>query len=174
MKHIIGNQNYKTRTINKLGNNDDLFELAASYKEPKEIPKINKPSKLENQASNIILPNEVTASDHITFQAQKGNYFVSSIGVEHGNNDWYKQNKLAIKEGKLVQDLNEAMIMHGTIINAHLNKTTLFHPDQNPVSPKIIKDLYTQLASNKWQNLNAFFEKNDEGIFTMKKAINLD
>ena len=137
--------------------------------------------KLEKTASGIIFSSNYVSSDYIQFTKKDGEIANSSIGEFHGGKNWYNQNKEVLKKGLIEQDSAEAMAMYNAIVDAHVNGTKLYHPSKdNPlekgdvVKESIIKDLYRQFTRDNWQNLNNFFEENENGILVMKKAIGLD
>ena len=155
-----------------------ILEAMKNYKPSKEEVE-EPPNTTTTQGSGLegmLGFKDITPSDYIMFLKQDGSQFAVTINLEYGGNDWYNQNKLAIKSKRLVSDINEAMIMYREVVDSHMNNRMLYHPDGNEVKNKVREDLYNQLTQNNWQNLNAiFFEKDkDKGIFLMKKAIGLD
>lgn len=128
----------------------------------------------------IIPPNYVN-TDYIQFKTKNGQIANSSIGQFHGGKNWVDQNKATLKKGLIMQDSAEAISMYLAVVDAHINGTKLHHPAKNNplkkgdiVKESVVRDICNEFIQSNWQNLNNYFQENNDGILMMKKAIGLD
>ena len=144
-----------------------------NYKPSKED--VEEPKVEEKGLEAMLEIDEINPTDYIMFLKQDGSQFAVTINLEYCENNWYNQNKLAIRSGRIVSDINEAMIMYREVVDSHVNNKMLYYSNGNEVEKKVRDDLYKRLTQGNRQNLNAIFKNNkDKRLLLMKKAIGLD
>lgn len=106
------------------------------------------------------------------FDENKG-FNIAIIPTEQ-NKNWERQNVSLLEKGLYMSNPKEFMEFHNSVIDAYKNQKPLFDAAGNEVRRKVVEGLYRNLTSDEWTNLNMRFEKNNNGIWTTKEAIDLD
>lgn len=106
------------------------------------------------------------------FDENKG--FDIAIGATETGKKWEKQNISLLEKSLRMSNPKQFMQLYNAVIYAHDKNKPLFDSAGNEVKRNIVNDLYKQMTKDEWTNLNMFFDKKENGLWTIKEAIGLD
>ena len=106
------------------------------------------------------------------FDENKG--FNIAINPTEQNQNWEQQNISLLEKGLDMSIPKEFMAFYNSVLYAYQNNKPLFDAGGNEVKRDVVEQLYNNLTSKEWTNLNMRFEENNNGIWTIKEAVGLD
>jgi len=106
------------------------------------------------------------------FNEEKG--FDIAIGVTETVKNWEEQNISLLEKNLRMSTPKQFMQFHNAIIYAHDKNKPLFDSAGNEVKRNIVNELYRQMTSDEWTNLNMLFKKKENSLWTVKEAVGLD
>jgi len=160
-----------------------IYQLNLTEDEAEGFRKLGyNPIKINESSKAVYSPNaDIIKSDYIklgikniekNFDENKG--FDIAIGKTGFNKNHKEQNISLLEKGLRMSNIPQYMEFHNAVIDAYKNNKPLFNSEGNGISRNVIRDLYRQVTSDEWVNLNAEFEKSSSGIYTLSEAVGLN